>query len=365
MDIYWYLPTHNDGPYIGTDHRCRPATPEYLTQMASAADQLGYVGVLVPTGNVCEDAWVVASSLIPATKRLKFIIAVRPGHGSPASAARMAASFDRMSGGRLIVNVVCGGNPDELAGDGVFLDHDARYDQASEWIEAWKQLVKGEETTFDGDYVTLKNGKVMYPALQQPHPPLMCGASSAAGQQFAARCINTALTWGEPPEAVAEKITELREAAAAEGTELTFGIRLHIIVRESSDQAWEAAKELIRFVEPETIARAQEVLRKSESEGQKRMVALHNGSMDGLEVSPNLWAGVGLVTGGAGTALVGNPDEVAQRLLEYKVAGIDTFILSGYPNLEECYRVAELLFPKLPFTPEQNALGTRFVPGGW
>ncbi len=365
MDIYWYLPTHNDGPYIGTDHMSRPATPEYLAQMASAADQLGYIGVLVPTGNVCEDAWVVASSLIHSTKRLKFIVAVRPGHGSPASAARMAASFDRMSGGRLIVNVVCGGNPEELAGDGVFLDHDARYDQASEWIEAWTQLVKGEETTLEGDYVTLKNGKVMYPAVQKPYPPLMCGASSSAGQKFAAKWIDTALTWGEPPAAVAEKIREMRAVAAEESTELKFGIRLHVIVRETSEEAWAAARELIRFIKPETVEKAQAVLQKSESEGQKRMVALHNGSADSLEVSPNLWAGVGLVTGGAGTALVGSPDEVAARLLEYKEAGIDTFILSGYPNLEECYRVAELLFPKLPFTPERNPLGTQFVPGGW
>jgi alkanesulfonate monooxygenase len=165
----------------------RPATPEYLAQIASEADQLCYIGALVPTGNVCEDAWVVASNLISCTQRLKFIVAVRPGHGSPGMAARMAATFGRMSGGRLIVNVVCGGNPDELAGGGVFLKHDERYNQASEWIDAWRKLVKGEETTIAGDYVALKNGKVMYPALQKPYPPLMCGASSSVGQKFAAR----------------------------------------------------------------------------------------------------------------------------------------------------------------------------------
>jgi alkanesulfonate monooxygenase len=164
---------------------------------------------------------------------------------------------------------------------------------------------------------------------------------------------------------VAEKINQMREVAAKEGTELKFGIRLHIVPRESSEEAWAAAKELARFVEPETIEQAQAELAKSESEGECRMVDLHKGSTEGLEVSPNLWAGVGLVTGGVGTALVDSPDEVAERLLEFQKASIDTFILFGYPHLEECYRVAELLFPKPPVKPERNPLSNTFVPGGW
>jgi alkanesulfonate monooxygenase len=365
MEIYWYIPSHTDGPYLSTPHRARAASLHYLTQIARAADQLGYVGVLVPTGTVCEDAWITASFLAPATTQLRYIVAVRPGQSTPAMTARMAAAFDRYSGGRLIVNVVCGGDPVELAGDGVFLDHDTRYTLADEYLEAWSGLLKGETVDLRGDHVHIEGGHLRYLPLQAPHPPLMCGASSSAGQAFASKWIDTVLTWGEPPDQVATKITEMKAAAAAAGREVRFGIRLHTIVRETTAEAWAAADDLIRYVRDEDIEDSQAVLGRSESEGQKRMVALHGGSRDHLEVSPNLWAGIGLVTGGAGTALVGSSEEVSDRIMEYHDIGIDTFILSGYPHLEECYRVAEMLFPKLPFEPATDPLRPEVIPGGW
>jgi alkanesulfonate monooxygenase len=124
-----------------------------------------------------------------------------------------------------------------------------------------------------------------------------------------------------------------------------FGIRLHVIVRETNKEAWQAAEDLIRHVDDDVVARAQAAFAKMDSEGQRRMAALHGGKRDKLEVSPNLWAGVGLVRGGAGTALVGDPETVAERMKEYQELGIETFILSGYPHLEEAYRFAELVFP--------------------
>ena len=140
----------------------------------------------------------------------------------------------------------------------------------------------------------------------------------------------------------------MRAAAKAKGHEVTFGIRLHFIVRETDDEAWAAAERLISHLTDEDIAKAQAYLTtQSDSVGQQRMSALHNGRRDRLEVSPNLWAGVGLVRGGAGTALVGSPETVAARLREYQDLGIDTVIGSGYPHLEEAYKVAELLFPVL------------------
>jgi alkanesulfonate monooxygenase len=136
--------------------------------------------------------------------------------------------------------------------------------------------------------------------------------------------------------------------AKSRGRTLRYGIRLHVIVRETADEAWKAAEDLIRYVDDETIATAQKTFARFDSEGQRRMSALHGGSRDKLEISPNLWAGVGLVRGGAGTALVGDPQTVAARMKEYMAVGIDRFILSGYPHLEECYRFAELVFPLLP-----------------
>ena len=119
-------------------------------------------------------------------------------------------------------------------------------------------------------------------------------------------------------------------------------------MRETQSEAWEAAENLIRYVDEAAIATAQKAYARMDSEGQRRMTQLHNSRREVLEISPNLWAGVGLVRGGAGTALVGDPDTVAARMLEYTELGIDTFILSGYPHLEEAYRVSELLFPRLP-----------------
>jgi alkanesulfonate monooxygenase len=179
---------------------------------------------------------------------------------------------------------------------------------------------------------------------------LYFGGSSPAAIELAARQVDVYLTWGEPPAQVAEKIAIVRRKAAEVGRTMRFGIRMHVIVRETAEEAWRVANDLIKYVDEETIARSQRAIAKLDSEGQRRMVALHQGDRSKLEISPNLWAGVGLVRGGAGTALVGDPETVAQRFKEYADAGIETFILSGYPHLEESYRVAELLFPLLPLT---------------
>jgi alkanesulfonate monooxygenase len=348
MDILWFFPTHGDGRYLGTPIGGRAVTPDYLKQLAGAIDSLGYVGALLPTGRSCEDAWITAASLIHVTQRMKFLVAIRPGISSPGMAARMAATFDRLSQGRLLVNVVTGGDPVELAGDGLHLSHDDRYTLTDEFLSIWREVMAGEVVDYEGEYLNLKGSKLLFPPVQSPYPPLYFGGSSPAAKRVAAKHVDLYLTWGEPPAQVAEKIAAVRKLAAEQGRTLRFGIRLHVIVRETAQEAWDAAHQLIQHLDEETIAAAQKALSRADSEGQRRMVQLHSGSKASLEISPNLWAGVGLVRGGAGTALVGDPDTVADRMLEYADLGIDTFILSGYPHLEEAYRVAELLFPKLP-----------------
>ncbi|MBP5977769.1 LLM class flavin-dependent oxidoreductase, partial [Brasilonema sp. CT11] len=257
-------------------------------------------------------------------------------------------TFDRLSGGRLLINVVTGGDPVELAGDGLHLSHDQRYELTDEFLTLWRAIASGEEINFVGDYFNFEGGKLLFPPIQKPYPPLWFGGSSPIAQQVAAKHVDVYLTWGEPPQQVAEKITAVRRLAQIQGRTLRFGIRLHVIVRETESEAWDAANQLIRYVDDEAIATAQKAYARMDSEGQRRMTQLHQGSREALQISPNLWAGVGLVRGGAGTALVGDPDTVAKRMLEYADLGIDTFILSGYPHLEEAYRVAELLFPRLP-----------------
>jgi alkanesulfonate monooxygenase len=361
MELSWFIPTTGDGRYLGSAEQSRVTDYAYLRQIAQAVDELGFSAVLLPTGNSCEDAWVVASMLVPLTRRLKFLVAVRPGIMSPTVAARMAATFDRFSGGRLLINVVTGGDPQEAAADGVFLPHDERYEVAGEFLQIWRRVLAGEACTFDGKHLHVKDARVYYPAVQQPHPPLYLGGSSAPAMEIAAEHIDVYLTWGEPPALVAEKIARMRELAERKGRTIRFGIRLHVIVRETAEEAWRAANDLIRYIDKDTVARAQSGLSRFDSEGQRRMASLVNENLHNLEVSPNLWAGIGLVRSGAGTALVGDPSTVAQRMLEYADLGIDSFILSGYPHLEEAYRVAELLFPLLPLDhkparPDGNAV---------
>ncbi|SUV21244.1 alkanesulfonate monooxygenase [Priestia megaterium] len=361
VELFWFIPTYGDGRYLGSHEGARAASYSYCKQVAQAADELGYSGVLLPTGKSCEDAWIAASTLVPVTENLKFLVAVRPGLMSPTQAARMAATFDRFSKGRLLINVVAGGDPVELEGDGVFLNHHDRYELTDEFLTVWRRVLNESDVHFDGDYLSVKGGDILYPPVQKPYPPLYFGGSSPVAMDVASRHIDVYLTWGEPPAQVKEKIERMKEKAKQTGREIRFGIRLHVIVRETEEEAWKAADELIKHVDEEAVKSAQKVFSRMDSEGQKRMSALHQGDRSNLEVSPNLWAGVGLVRGGAGTALVGDPDTVAQRIKEYAELGIETFILSGYPHLEEAYRTAELLFPRLPVKRKHDENERTFI----
>lgn len=348
VDVFWFLPSSGDTRYLGHSASGRPASNAYLRQIAVAADQLGYDGLLIPTGASCLDPWVTAASLVPVTQRIKLLVALRTSLGNPTASARQAASLDEASGGRLLLNVVPGGDATELAADGVFYSHDQRYQAADEFLTIWRRLLQGETVDFNGEHLRVQGAQNFFPPLQKPYPPLYFGGSSPAAHALAAKHVDAYLTWGEPPAAVAEKIADVRARAAAHGRSVRFGLRLHVIVRETNAAAWAAAEALISHLDDATIAAAQANYAKMDSVGQQRMAALHGGRRDRLEVAPNLWAGVGLVRGGAGTALVGDPETVAARIEEYRALGVDTFVLSGYPHLEEAYRVAELLFPLLP-----------------
>jgi alkanesulfonate monooxygenase len=362
-NVLWFLPTHGDGRHLGTTIGARAVTLPYLRQVAQAADELGYFGVLLPTGRSCEDSWVIASALAPLTERLRYLVAVRPGLQSPTVAARMTATLDRVSDGRLLINVVTGGDPVENKGDGIFLSHDERYEVTREFLSVYTALLAGEVVNVHGKHISVEDGRLLFPPVQEPRPPLYFGGSSEAAVDVAADTIDKYLTWGEPPAQVAEKLAPVATLAAQRGRQVSFGIRLHVIVRETNDEAWRAADELIEHVSDETIAGAQAIFARMDSVGQKRMMQLHRGRRDQLEISPNLWAGVGLVRGGAGTALVGDPPTVAARMKEYMALGIDTFIMSGYPHLEEAYRFAELVLPLLPLTAPVRAAATSINTG--
>jgi alkanesulfonate monooxygenase len=316
----------------------------YIGQIARSAEQLGFVAALTPTSSWCEDAWVMTAGLTQVTERFKFLVAFRPGIQSVTLVAQMAATYQRISRGRLLLNVVVGGDDVEQLRFGDDLGKEARYERAAEYLHVFRELWSGEPVDFAGEHVAVRGAQII------PHPvapKIYLGGSSAAAIEVAAAHADVYLTWGEPPDQVAEKLARVRARATQVGRTLSYGIRLHVIARDSSAEAWAEAQRLLEGLSAEQIAKAQAIQRASQSEGQRRMVALHGGRSDGLEVYPNLWAGVGLVRGGAGTALVGSHQEVAARIAEYHALGIEEFILSGYPHLEELYRVGEGVMPVL------------------
>ncbi|GGK03316.1 alkanesulfonate monooxygenase [Pilimelia anulata] len=354
LTFHWFLPTYGDsrdivagghGTPAGAAGGARPATLAYLGQIARSAEQLGFVGALTPTGAWCEDAWLTTAMLVESTERLRFLVAFRPGFVSPTLGAQMAATFQRHSGGRLLLNVVTGGESHEQRAYGDFLDKPARYRRTDEFLHVVRALWAGGPVDFAGEHLRVEGAQL--DRVPDPVPAVYFGGSSPEAIDVAARHVDTYLTWGEPPAAVAAKLDRVRAAAAARGRELRYGIRLHVISRDTADEAWARARRLLAGIDPATIAAVQRGLARSESEGQRRMLDLHGGSTDRLEVAPNLWAGVGLVRGGAGTALVGSHTEVADRIAEYHRLGITEFVLSGHPHLEEAYWFGEGVLPVL------------------
>ncbi|MGX1543716.1 LLM class flavin-dependent oxidoreductase [Streptomyces adustus] len=354
LTFHWFLPTNGDSRHVvGGGHgtpatasgRDRPPTVAYLSQIARAAEDLGFVGALTPTGAWCEDAWLTTAMVSQNTERLKFLVAFRPGFVSPTLAAQMASTFQRQSGGRLLLNVVTGGESHEQRAYGDFLDKDARYRRTGEFLQVVRALWAGETVDLRGEHIRVEGARLA--RVPDPVPEVYFGGSSPVAGEVAARHVDAYLTWGEPPAQVARKIAWIRGLAAKGGRTLRFGIRLHVITRDTSQEAWAEARRLLDGFDPHTVRSVQEGLARSESEGQQRMLALHAGRRDALEIHPNLWAGIGLVRGGAGTALVGSHEEVADRIKEYAALGIEEFVLSGYPHLEEAYWFGEGVLPRL------------------
>ncbi len=351
LTFHWFLPTYGDSRHIvggghglpaGVAGGARPASLAYLGQIARSAEQLGFAGALTPTGAWCEDAWLTTAMLSEVTERLKFLVAFRPGLLSPTLAAQMAATYQRHSNGRLLLNVVIGGEAHEQRAYGDFLDKDSRYARGDEFLHIVRSLWDGKPVTFSGEHLQVEEATI--PRAPQPVPPIYFGGSSKAAGPVAAKHADVYLTWGEPPDQVARKLDWIRSIG---DRPLRFGIRLHVIARDTAEEAWAQAGKLLAGISDETIATVQAGLARSESEGQKRMLALHGGKRDNLQIAPNLWAGVGLVRGGAGTALVGSHTEIADRIEEYARLGITEFILSGHPHLEEAYWFGEGVLPIL------------------
>jgi alkanesulfonate monooxygenase len=358
IHLHWFLPAQGDGFSIGSTGEDRGSTSQprsvtraptldYLELVTRAAEQAGFESLLTPTGTWCDEAWILSSFLAARTNRIAFLVAFRPGTISPFTAAAQASTFVRHAPGRVAVNIVTGGDPVELRRTGDRLGKEDRYRRTEEFLEAfsavYRTAISGAPGSFSGEYFQIDDA--VLPGVDGPRPPIFLGGASDQAKRVAARVADVHLTWGEQPEAVAEHVVQLGRYADAVGRDVQAGIRLHVISRATSEEAWARAGTLVDELSPARVAQVQKVLATHESEGQRRMAALHQRALESLEISPNLWAGFGLVRGGAGAALVGSHREVADRILEYHGLGVSHFILSGQPHAEEALNFGENVAP--------------------
>ena len=352
LSFAWYLPTEGDGHHLGTRFAERPPTFRYLCDVIQTAERAGFDEILIPTGNANDsfaaeapmaESWTIASLLGAVTSRIRLLVAVRGGCHNPGVFAKMAATLDEATGGRLVLNLVAGGSPDDMYSR--TLDHAERYRRLSEFARVVRRLWTEASVDFDGEFFQMRGALAEPKPLQQPHPPFYMGGASAIAKQMAVELVDTYLMWGEPPAQIAERIAEMEQLASRTGRELRYGLRIHLIVRDSEAEARDAARELLSHADAYVETQRRAEFGGFDSIGQARMLAVRAAEDDW--VAPNLWAGIRRVRGGAGTAVVGTPKQAAALLGEYVDAGIRYFIFSGYPHREEAARVGEVLLPLL------------------
>ena len=353
MHLFWFVPSFGDEARLGDPATAVPATLEHLVTVTVAAERAGFEAMLVPTGEMCQDAWLVAATLAQRTERIKFLVAFRPGFVQPPVAARMAASLDQLSGGRLLLNIVTGGHQHELAKDGDFrrdpdgqwvpVDHDARYRRTSEFVDvvlrSWHEPAPWD---YEGEFFRVRNGGIAQRPLQQPHPRVYLGGSSEAAMETAARFADVYLMWGEPVERMAPLAARAKARAAELGRELAVGTRFQIVCRDTDGHARADAEDLVSHISDEYRDRIRSHADRTDSEGQRRQNQLR-GSHEWL--SEALWNGFARARMGSSVALVGSGETIKAELDRFVDAGIDTFVLSGYRHDLEAERVGRHLMP--------------------
>jgi alkanesulfonate monooxygenase len=352
MEIHWYL-VAQDGRYPWNPKGTRRTDFAYLSQLAGAIDHCGYAGALIATLAGGTDPWNLATGLALKTEQMKFIVAQYAGVIHPLWLAQMACSVDEISRGRLIINVITGNQPTNDA-LGIGLEHDARYELADEYWGTFRRLMAGETIDLDGRFVKMKGAKLLLEPVQKPCPELMFGGSSEPALAFCAKHCDTWLSLALPPAQIKEKVARVKALAAAEGRSLRCGLRLHVIVRDTDEEAWGAAQWLYDRMDKGAIMRRIEKMKNGGGDGVggRLMADLVGVGADDLprdarafEVSPGLWGGIGLIRNGPGTTMVGSPETILRMIREYEEVGIETMILGGYPHIEEAYRFADLVLP--------------------
>jgi len=332
----------DDYEFLGVPDPSLESSWEHCRDIVLRAERNGFDNVLLPSGYALGiDATAFASAVAVETNRIKLLLAVRLGELVVPQLARQIATLQHIAGGRLVINAISSDVPGES------LSSDARYRRTTESIAVLRTLLRGERADFDGQFVTAHVDAPRI-AVQNPHDPVVYfGGLSEAARQCAAESCDVYLMWPDTTERMGEVMREMNDRAAALGRTLRYGWRSHVIVRETEAEARAAAARLLSRLDVDTGASIRAKSLDSQSAGVARQAELRDAAAADGFVERHLWAGVGRARSGAGIAIVGDPDQVAGKLREIRDAGVDTFILSGYPHLAECDLVARHVLPKL------------------
>ena len=346
----WCIPIDGDGVRLGTRQAECPPTFDDLREVVQTAERQGFSSLLIPTrvvnglfdaGAPLAETWTMATALAAVTSRIRFLIAIRPGFIAAGLLAQMVATLDQISRGRVDLHMVPGGIPGDFERLSVALDHAGRYAQAEDLMQACRARWTGGLTDFTGTSITLRGVRCSPPPMGLPR--FYQGEASPRAESLAARLAEVYVLWIEPLEQTAARIERVTAQAQACGRTLTVGLRTHLVVRDDPDDTRAAAESLIADADPQVVQQRQAVMVAMPMVGpqaQARPVAQHR-------IGAHLWNGLSTVRVNCGTAVVGTPQEVADELLAYWRLGIDAFILSGFPHLEECLRVSQAIVPRL------------------
>ncbi len=342
-DFLWFCQLARDGEFVGTrTPPPRKPTLEYLASMIETAHEAGFSSLLTATNYHHElETWTAGVAALARTRGAGLLLAVRPGMVHPSMYAKMVATAANFFPGRVRINVVTGSSPAENAMYGDFEAHGKRYERTREFMLLLRQLWRETPVSYDGDVYKV-DGAVLEPKPSE-NVPLYFGGASASAQRIAAEFADVYLMWGGPRATLEQNLEQMKRLEAEYGRKLRYGLRVHVVVRETESEAWAAAERIISRIDPEVRQTFLKSYKHVDSVGQNRQIEL--GLKDDLLVEPHLWAGIGLARSGVGVAIVGDPQQVADELKSYQEMGIGTFILSGYPHVEEARRFGELVMP--------------------
>lgn len=343
MEIAWFgALCDDDYEFLGVPDPELASSWSHCRDITRTADRLGFDNILLPSGyELGVDTTTFAAAIATHTERINLLVAVRMGETWLPQLAKQMASIDQMADGRLTINIISSDIP------GQKLESPPRYQRTIEWMQVLRAFLNGESVDFHGDFVDLTLDPARIRTVSARCPPFYFGGFSEDAKEVAAQEADVFLTWPDTLAAVGATVREMRDRAAGHDRDLLIGLRSHVIVRETEAEAKQAADRLISKLDPEIGAAIRGKSLDAASVGVQRQAALRESADESGYAEPNLWTGIGKARSGAGAAIVGNPDQVVEKLEAYSAAGVSAFILSGYTHIGEAERFAETVLPRL------------------